>query len=91
MYERTDKRYAGKLLIFTLVLLAAVTTLFISKEEGLGFLVELAQAPEQTADDLLSHRVIAIRHSESGANLALPGETNQEELIDSKLTDLGWN
>jgi len=91
MYERTDKRYAGILLVYALAAIGALLSfIFLIKPQRPGFLVELAQAPEQSLPTLLQQRVISIRHAESGANLAIAGETNKAELIDSQLTEIGW-
>ena len=92
MYERTDKRYAGILLVFALAAIGALLSLIIliKPQQRPGFLVELSQAPEQSLPTLLQQRVISIRHAQSGANVAKAEEKNKAELIDAQLTEIGW-
>ena len=91
MYERTDKRYAGILLVFALAAIGALLSLIILiQPQRPGFLVELSQAPEQSLPTLLQQRVISIRHAQSGANVAKAEEKNKAELIDAQLTEIGW-
>ena len=91
MYERTDKRYAGILLVYALAAIGALLSfIFLIKPQRPGFLVELAQAPEQSLPTLLQQRVISIRHAQSGANVAKAEEKNKAELIDAQLTEIGW-
>ena len=90
MYERTDKRYAGILLVFALAAMGALLSLIILiQPQRPSFLVELAQAPEQSLPELLQQRVISIRHAQSGANVAKAEDKNKAELIDAQLTEIG--